>query len=120
MREPCSERSTAFIKPANGLNTPSVDRIHLGAHACFKIRPPLGGLCVSEVRKSDFGGSSNGRTEDSDSFNLGSNPSPPAINENGPIWGRFHLWTDQDENPKGSTRIAGSDPEQRSDATLAA
>src|SRR5690606_11355432 len=31
-----------------------------------------------------FGGSSSGRTTDSDSVNLGSNPSPPAKNTKGP------------------------------------
>ena len=41
-----------------------------------------------------LGGSSSGRTADSDSVNLGSNPSPPAINQNGPEWGRFGLWAE--------------------------
>ena len=39
---------------------------------------------------SDFnGGSSNGRTVVSDTTNLGSNPSPPAMNKNPPIGGFF-------------------------------
>ena len=39
--------------------------------------------CRSELSlRSSFGGSSNGRTADSDSASLGSNPSPPAISSN--------------------------------------
>ena len=63
------------------------------------------------ILASDFnGGSSNGRTVDSDSTNLGSNPSPPANNEPRRKAGFF--WADQDENLRFD-KIAGSDFERR-------
>ena len=56
--------------------------------------------------RSRFGGSSSGRTTDSDSVNLGSNPSPPATYVRPAIGGPLRLWRgDQDANPgvPGST-----------------
>ena len=48
--------------------------------AKFELRPPPG-----------FGGSSSGRTADSDSANPGSNPGPPANNKKAPLVGAFLL-----------------------------
>ena len=44
----------------------------------LETRPSLGQMSIA-IASQDFGGSSNGRTADSDSASLGSNPSPPAI-----------------------------------------
>src|SRR5580698_9490471 len=63
-------RRSAIARLAAGLSTPS-------ANAAGRER-------------FLFGGSSSGRTTDSDSVYLGSNPSPPAKNRGPPQGGPFH------------------------------
>ena len=43
-----------------------------------KLQPPLLFSRECDIFLNESGGSSNGRTDDSDSSSLGSNPSPPA------------------------------------------
>jgi hypothetical protein len=55
----------------------------------------------SQVFVNTVGGSSSGRTTDSDSVNLGSNPSPPANKQTAALWWPFVYWLlgRVDENP---------------------
>src|SRR3989344_8819713 len=79
-------RSTACIRLASGRNIQSVN---FQSATRKYIKPPSGGL-IFQLEFGSLGGSSNGRTTDSDSVYLGSNPSPPAKKQNGPLCvGRF-------------------------------
>src|SRR5580698_11324622 len=59
--------------------------------------------------RSCFGGSSSGRTTDSDSVYLGSNPSPPAKNQGPPQGGPFSLRSNRG-NTEGPMRRSGFTP----------
>ena len=68
------------------------------------------------VPAREFGESSNGRTTDSDSVNLGSNPSSPAIYSKARLAG-FFFGRGTGMRTSGSTAIATEgDCEQRSDS----
>ena len=59
--------------------------------ALWRVRGGQGAAYIGPSQRS-FGGSSSGRTTDSDSVNLGSNPSPPAkLNGPAAMAGPFHL-----------------------------
>src|SRR5580692_5090092 len=80
-----SARRSAIARPAAVLSTPSVNAD--GPLCCdARSRSQHGSR-----ERSCFGGSSSGRTTDSDSVYLGSNPSPPANNKGPPQGGPFAL-----------------------------
>jgi hypothetical protein len=71
-------------KPRKCPMSPRAARTHpLPNTASLWYQRAAGPACIKRTGRASDGGSSNGRTADSDSASLGSNPSPPAKLING-------------------------------------
>src|SRR5258708_4702478 len=75
-----SQEGAAALLPAPVAMPPGLARPTQGAADMLSsgALQPRGGAIATAARGTLLGGSSNGRTADSDSASLGSNPSPPA------------------------------------------